>query len=78
MYVFTRSQAGTQIAYPAQASGITYAKNRERGASTRIIAVQYKHSHSSGVAGNFQPISFTAITASVRLVTFSALRIAVT
>ena len=35
-------------------------------------------SHSLGVAGNFQPISFTAITASVRLVTFSALRIAVT
>jgi len=30
------------------------------------------------VAGNFQPNSFTAITASVRLVTFSALRIAVT
>ena len=30
------------------------------------------------VAGNFQPNSFTAITASVRLVTFSALRISVT
>ena len=35
-------------------------------------------SHGLGVAGNFQPISFTAITASVRLVTFSDLRIAVT
>jgi len=33
--------------------------------------------HMLGVAGNFQPISFMAITASVRLVTFSALGIAV-
>ena len=35
-------------------------------------------SYSLEVAGNFQPNSFTAITASVRLVTFSALRITVT
>jgi hypothetical protein len=38
----------------------------------------YQKKKTLEVAGNFQPNSFTAITASVRLVTFSALRIAVT
>ena len=39
---------------------------------------QHAAPHDLGIVGNFQPSSLTAITASVRFVTFSALRIAVT
>jgi hypothetical protein len=52
-------------------------KQGTRGVNANNLGV-VQASHSLGVAGNFQPISFTAITASVRLVTFSALKIAVT
>src|SRR5262249_143078 len=52
-------------------------KQGTRGVNANNLGV-VQASHSLGVAGNFQPNSFTAITASVRLVTFSALRIAVT
>src|SRR5262249_17351843 len=68
-----------------QALETTDVRISERGASRRIgfgvlqaITPLNRASHGLGVAGNFQPNSVTAMTASVRLVTFSALRIAVT
>ena len=38
----------------------------------------FRHLHTFGFAGSFQPSSLAAITASVRFVTFKAFRIAVT
>ena len=77
MYVFTRLSRNPDTVSGASPWNHLREKQGTRGVNANNLGV-VQASHSLGVAGNFQPNSFTAITASVRLVTFSALRIAVT